>query len=371
MTMTRLLTAGLLAWAAATAHADIVLADVGPFSGPLAENGNANHAGAKAYIDRVNAEGGVHGQRLRLVKEDDQYKPDETVRLLQLVAQRDKPVAFLNVLGSANVTALLKDDTLGRIATPVVGVTPGAESLRTPGSPWLFHTHAGDKAQFARILGHVSTLGLSRVAVIYQDIPFGKSGLALVEGLAPSLKVTIAAKVAVPAGADDLKPAIAALQGVEANVYLMILATNSGPAFVRDLRAAGNLTPIYGMSYTPVKTVVAKAGAGASVGVTLAQVTPNPFSRASGLTRDFHTDMDKHAPGADHSQLHLIGYLNARVAVEGLRRAGPAPTPERLAAALRRLNVDLGDYLVNFDNGQVGSQYVNIGAIDRSGKLIY
>lgn len=369
--MNRVWMALALALAACSAHAEIVLADVGPFSGPLGENGNANYAGAKAYLDRVNAEGGINGQRIKFVKEDDQYKPDETVRLLQLVAQRDKPVAFLNVLGSANVTALLKGGTLDKVATPVIGVTPGAESLRAPGSPWLFHTYAGDKAQFARVLSHVSTLGLSRVAVVYQDIPFGKGGLAFVEELAPSLKVTIAAKVPVPAGADDLKPAVAALREAKANVYLMILATNSGPAFVRDLRAANDLTPIYGMSYTPVKTVVDKAGGKAAVGVTLAQVTPNPFSKASGLTRDFHADMDTYAPGADHTQLHLIGYLNARVAVEGLRRAGAEPTPGRLATALRRLNVDLGGYLVDFGGGQVGSRYVNIGAIDRTGKLIY
>jgi len=66
----------------------------------------------------VNAQGGVHGNKIRFVREDDQYKPAETVRLIRLVAERDKPVAFVNLLGSANVLALLQDKTLDRLAFP-------------------------------------------------------------------------------------------------------------------------------------------------------------------------------------------------------------------------------------------------------------
>lgn len=44
-----------LVQAAAAAVGDIVVAHVGPFNGLLAMNGEANHAGAKAYVDAANA----------------------------------------------------------------------------------------------------------------------------------------------------------------------------------------------------------------------------------------------------------------------------------------------------------------------------
>ena len=173
----------LLALPLHMAHAqDVVVADVGPMSGPLAGNGIANYEGAKAYFDQVNAQGGINGQKIRLVREDDQYKADETIRLVQEVAKRDRPAAFINLLGSANVTAMFKDKTFDKVATPFVGITPGAEALRNPGSPWMFHVQAGDRAQLRRVLTHLSTIGLNKIAVVYQDIPFGKSGLGCVDG---------------------------------------------------------------------------------------------------------------------------------------------------------------------------------------------
>lgn len=355
------------------AAADLVVAQVAPMTGPLGPNGLANYLGAKAYIDLVNAQGGVHGAKIHFVRADDQYKPEETIRLLQEVAQREKPVAFVNILGSANVAAVLKAQILDRMAVPVIGVTPGAENLRQPGSPWLFHVHAGDRAQIRKVLTHLSTLGISKLAVAYQDIPFGKNGLAYVDEMAGPLKLSVVGKVAVPSAADDLKAAAADLRKSDAQTYLMILAPNSGTSLMRDVRTAGDRTPIYGMSYVPAKRLVDKAPAGSATGVALAQVTPNPSSSTTGLTRDFHAAMDKFAPpGTDHSQLHLVGYIAARVTVEALRKAGPAPTPERVARAMKLVRIDLGGYSLDFSGADnVGTQYVDIGVIDSKGKLMY
>lgn len=355
------------------AAAELVVAQVSPLSGPLGPNGMANYLGAKAYFDFVNSQGGVDGAKIRFVREDDQYKVDETLRLIELVAKRDKPVAFVNILGSSNVSAVLKEKLLDRLEVPVIGVTPGAESLRHPGSPWLFHVHAGDRAQIARILGHLSTLGISRIAIVYQDIPFGKGGLAMAEELAGPLKVEIVGRVPAPAGTDDLKTAAAELRKTGAQTYLMILAPNSGASLVRDVRLGGDSTPIYGMSYVPTDAIIAKAPPDSAVGVALAQVTPNASTRTTGITREFRQVMNKFGPEvSEPSQLHLVGYLVARITVEGLRLAGANPTPAGLAKGLRRVRLDLGGYNVDFTGGDnVGSGYVNIGVVNSRGRLMY
>ena len=291
---------------------------------------------------------------------------------LELVAQRDKPLAFINMYGSANVAAILKEKTLDRLRIPAIGVTPGAESLRKPGSPWIFHVQAGDRAQIRKILAHLSTMGIARVAVVYQDNPFGKNGLAFVDEMADSMKVQIVGRVSAPSAADDLKAAAAELKKTNAQTYLMVLASNSGAALVRDVRRAGDPTPIYGMSYVDAAGVVAKAPSRSATGVALAQITPSSAVAVTGLTRDFHAILAKYAPkGTERSQLHLVGFIAARVTGEALANAGPSPTPERLAQALQKLRKDLGGYFIDFTNDDnVGSNYVDIAVIDERGQLM-
>ena len=79
----RLAAVAALATLGFAARADIVIGQVAPFSGTQAVSGQAIHAGAKLYIDSVNAAGGVRGQKLKLVTRDDAQKPEDTVRLVK------------------------------------------------------------------------------------------------------------------------------------------------------------------------------------------------------------------------------------------------------------------------------------------------
>ncbi len=354
--------------------AELVVAHVGPFSGPLAENGEQNWIGAKACIAKVNAEGGVNGNTIRLVREDDHYDAAQTQRLVELVAQRDKPLAFINLLGSVNVAKLIEQQTFERLGIAAIGVTPGAEALRKPGSSHIFHLQAGDQQQIEKILAHLSTLGLTRLAVAYQENPFGKSGLGFVRELVGKYQITLKGEAGVPVGADDVSAAAAALQRLQAQVYLMVLAPNSAAALVRDVRRGGDRTLIYGMSYANTEGILKRAGLEDAAGVALSQVLPNATTANTGLARSYQADLLKYAPaGTQPSSLSLTGCLAARTAVEALRRAGPTPTPAAVLTALRGLRSwELGGYTLDFSQGpSSGSSYVDIGVIDRNGRLRY
>jgi branched-chain amino acid transport system substrate-binding protein len=361
--------------AAAGAQAsEITIASVAPFTGPLSDNAEGNYIGAKAYFDSVNARGGVNGNKIRFIREDDKYTPTETLRLVELVAQRDKPVVFVNLLGSANVGLLLKEKTLEKVGVPAVGVTPGSEGMRNPGSLYLFHLQAGDNAQLTRLLDQLATIGIKRIAVVYQDNPFGKGGLKFLEDSVAKRGLEIVGSTMMALGLDDAKPAAKALATSKAQSYVLVLAPNSAASFVRDARAAGDTTPIYTMSYTPASTLVNKAGLAAATGVALAQVTPNPGAPTTGVVREYQEVLAKHAPaGTPFSSFSLAGFIAAKITVEGLKRSGAVPTTAKFVEAINGLrNVELGGYTIDFSSGnRVGSKYVNIGVVDHSGRLIY
>jgi ABC-type branched-subunit amino acid transport system substrate-binding protein len=210
-------------------------------------------------------------------------------------------------------------------------------------------------------MSHLSTLGIKRVAVVYQDIPFGQGGMKFIDEIAPSLSVSVVGRVPVPSAADNLSSQAALLRASNAQAYVMILAPNSGTSLARDVRVGKDTTPIYGMSYVPVKGIIDKTSGTNAAGIGLAQVTPNTFSASSGLVRRFRAVMAKHTPAVkEHTQLHLIGYISCRALVE-----------ESLQASLRKVRIDLGGYMVDFAGTNVASKFVDIGVITNDGRLMY
>ncbi|HPT56676.1 MAG TPA: ABC transporter substrate-binding protein, partial [Casimicrobium sp.] len=60
-------------------HSEILIGQSVPTSGALAPFGTATAKGAQAYFDRVNAAGGVNGERIRVVVVDDAGDSKRTV----------------------------------------------------------------------------------------------------------------------------------------------------------------------------------------------------------------------------------------------------------------------------------------------------
>src|SRR5262245_40600246 len=79
---------------------EITVAQVAAFTGAQASSGKAIRAGIKIYFDHVNKNGGINGDKLKLVTYDDGYKAEETVRLVKEVLAKEAPIAFIGILGT-------------------------------------------------------------------------------------------------------------------------------------------------------------------------------------------------------------------------------------------------------------------------------
>ena len=71
-------------------------------------SGQGSYLCSKVCFDQVNAQGGMNGQWILFVLDDDQYKPEEVMRLVGAVAWRHRPVAILKLLGSTKVAATVE-----------------------------------------------------------------------------------------------------------------------------------------------------------------------------------------------------------------------------------------------------------------------
>jgi ABC-type branched-subunit amino acid transport system substrate-binding protein len=365
--------ASLLAVLAATASADIVIGQVAALSGPLAPTGSHMRAGAQLLFDAVNAEGGIHGTRIRLVSADDGYKTDETVRLAREMLRQQQPMAFIGFVGTGNVEAILDQKVLAEAGIPLVAVRSGAETLVRRNDPFLFMTRASYAEEIDKITDQYVTTGYKRFAVLYQDDAFGKGALASARESIQKAGGTLVAEGGYEKNTTNVGAAVRAIAAAQPQAVILIANTAASAEFLLQSRAAGNLAQYVALSVTDAMQVVQKIGADKADGLVLTQVVPDPNSHTVPLIREIQHNFRKFKP-KDVTLNHTFveGYLGAKVLVEALRRAGPEPTRRKLRDALEGLSQhDFGGIFISFSpRRHAGSRFVDITILNRSGKLL-
>lgn len=347
---------------------EIVAAQVGPFTGMPATDATEVNQGIHAAFAQINAARGVNGRELVVFELDDGYKDDGFVRQFAEAMKRH-PVALLSPVGTRAIQRMLDDKLLDQGDALVLNAIPGAESLRDPGHPRLFHIRAGDRQQVERIIRHAVTLGMTQMAVLCQDVPIGKSGLAAATKAAEALHVRLTTFL-VAANAPSPAEAAVRAAALQAHSALVLGSPRFAAEGIVALRKAGHANAVYALSYV-APAMVNQLAEGAARGVALAQVFPDPNGARMALQHQFQDAMQRAGLPPPFTAFQLEGYVTARVLGEGLRRTRDA-SPTALARALRAMgDVDLGGYHVDFSRGNVGSSFVDIAVINGDGRLVY
>lgn len=351
---------------------DIVIGQVGPFTGIPVPDAPEVNQGLKAWAAQVNKAGGISGRKVVVFEIDDTYKPDGFVSALERAMQR-QPVALISPIGSASIQRMLNDKLLDKYDVVFMNAIPGAEPFRSPGHPKLFHVRAGDKQQLEEIVKHASTLGMTKLAVLHQEIPIGTSGMKVVADEVAKNK-----GLEVKGVQGTLDPAVLAKAAEDvARLNAQGVIVVGAPPFmaqgVAQLRKAGVTQTIFVLSYVPPSLLVKLAGADGARGIGIAQTFPNPNGKVRPLLRDFQSAMKATSPEVgSYTPFQLEGYIAARIVGEGLRRIRGEITPAALARSLQAMGeVELGGFRVDFSKGNVGSSFVDIAVVDQEGRLRY
>ena len=67
---------------------------------------SAHRPGAEAYFEKVNAEGGINGRKVKLISLDDAYSPPKTVEQTRRLVEQDEVLLMFGSLGTATNNAV-------------------------------------------------------------------------------------------------------------------------------------------------------------------------------------------------------------------------------------------------------------------------
>jgi branched-chain amino acid transport system substrate-binding protein len=339
-------------------------------TGPASELGKRMQLGIQAYFGAVNAAGGIHGRKLALVSRDDGYEPEKSAAAAKALIDEDKVFALIGSVGTATTLAALPAINAANI--PLIGPVSGAQALREPFNRNIFHVRAGFFDETEHIVQQLSTVGVKKVAVFYQNDAYGKAGL---DGVLRALaKRDLKPVVVVTAERNSVEVAAPLAEILKANpeAVVQISAYRASAAMIKQARAKAYSGQFFNVSFVGSKALADELG-DASSGVSISQVTPFPYTPSSVIVREYQQRMTE-AGHKDFDFSSMEGYLAAKVLVEGLRRAGTkALSRASLITALESLqDVNFGGFTVNFSaKSHEGSKQVDLTTLGRGGKFIH
>src|SRR5512134_502421 len=167
-TLVLVLTAAL-AW-----HADaedgvtpdsIIVGQTAGFTGQVAAQVKEMTAGAKACFDYANKRGGVHGRKIVLKSLDDGYDAKRAAANARKLIVEENVFALALARGTPTSEAMVP--VVNEYKVPLIGLGTGSQSLHEPFSRYVFNVRAKYRSEAVRIIDHLATTQVKRIAVLY------------------------------------------------------------------------------------------------------------------------------------------------------------------------------------------------------------
>jgi branched-chain amino acid transport system substrate-binding protein len=275
--------------------------------------------------------------------------------------------ALLGLTSGAAAEASLPMIEEAQIA--LLGTASGNMGIRGDKLTMPYHVRAGYDSEYKQMVRYVKDFGFQRVGYVYLKDTSPANQTAMTAALeAVGVKLTIS----VPLDRNSKSFVAEADALLAANLACVLFTTNAAPveAIIARMSTAKYAGTYFASSFAGQSLINAMAGKGISI--ILSQVVPRPNAVALPIIKRFREDLAALGGDAKIGYTNLEGYIVGRVAVEAARAAliGGPLTRARFKSALSDLNLDLGGYRVRFAGGKNGSSFVDIVALDRSGRII-
>ena len=338
----------IVAWPLAARAADpgvkdseIVVGQWAAMTGPVAHLGTSTRDGFQITINEVNAAGGVHGRKIRVIAYDDAGSPQEALAAVRRLVYQDQ--VFALVIGSTSGATLPVIPLINQAKVPFISGTSSNVRLLQPHSPYVFRHYPNDTWQSYRLMDYIVEKGGSkRPAILYVSDDYGKGGYELVgKRLEEKYKLKLVAAEQYNKGDQDFSAQLLRIKQANPDSVQIWAFAPDAAIIVRQAKELGITVPLYGSASTA--TPLFPKGAG-PVGVGFMANYPLPYlpeSTSVPAVARYREALQKvypsGLPAGRPSLYDFLGAGAAKVLVEGLQRAGRDVTREKLIAALETL----------------------------------
>lgn len=345
----------------------VVFGQSAAFSGPAAELGLGMRLGIEAAFHEVNQAGGVHGRMLELKTLDDFYEPDSAFSNAETLIDTERVFALVGEVGTPTSRGVLPAADFSGV--PFLAPFTGAQFLRDPELDFVLNLRASyyqeTEAMVARL---TEDLGITRVAVLYQNDSYGAAGLEGTRRALESRGLELAASAYYQRNTSAVKTALLGI--ILADPEAVVLIGSYAPVAETIRLAREHISPVFmAVSFVGSDALAAEMGAGGA-GVYVTQVVPSPEDDSVPVVASYQVALAGYDPDAAPGYVSLEGYLAGRLIVSGLDACGPALSRKCfLDAVYNTGKFDIDGFQLDFSDDNQGSDSVFLTVFGEGGEI--
>ena len=346
----------------------ILFGQVAALNGPAQALGQGMRDGILAAFEEVNRSGGINGRKLELKSIDDGYEPEKTIEATNRAIREDKVFALVGAVGTPTSKAGQPIATAAKV--PFIGPFTGAEFLRNPFNRYVVNIRSSYFQETEAWIEHLTNdLGVTRIAILYQDDAFGLAGLAGVKTAMEKRNMSLVAEGTFKRNTTAIKSALLEIMKGQPQAIVTVGPYKPIAAFIKLARQLKVDATFVAISFVGSDSLAQELG-GEGAGVVVSQVVPFPRDRSLPVVASYQSALaalnEKSKPGF----VSLEGYLVGRLVVEALKRVPGEPTREAFLDAIEREPFDLGGMKLTFSATQnQGSNQVFFTVLQSDGLL--
>lgn len=336
-----------------------------PLTGPFAASGTYIVNGAKLAAERINADGGVLGQKIRLVIEDNKSNPTEAAAVAEKLIERDKVPVMMGAWGSSLTLAAMPK--LMQYKVPMLVETSSSGKITKQGNPYIFRISPPSWVEAALFEKMLPKLGLKKVDFLGINNDWGLGTIQDFSEMFKKNGVAVGLRETMDQAAQDMSAQLSKIKASDSDTIIITTAVEQLTLVLKQAAALGINKRIIttGGSQNPDQ-LIEQAGSAANNTMHLVFFAPWFPERASypEKAKEFIAAWSKagHPPaGMTESYRGYDGIFVIKAAIE---KAGKAD-PEAIRQAFWTVEVPTINGLVKFQKdgpaGRESGQYMANG----------
>ena len=272
----------------------IVFGQATALEGPASALGRGMKAGLEAAFAEINKAGGIKGRKLELKSIDDGYEPTKSIEAVKKLLEEDKVFAIAGAVGTPTAAATQPIATAA--GAPFIGAFTGAEFLREPYKPLVMNIRASYFQETEAMVEHLTKdLGVSKIAIMYQDDAFGQAGLAGVKKALDKRQMQLAGEGTFERNTVAVKAALLAIRKVQPQAVIMISPYKPAAEFIKVAKQIYFNPAFVNISFVGSDALAKELGP-AGAGVVITQVVPFPKDTAVPVVGRYQASLKATAP---------------------------------------------------------------------------